>query len=110
MLGTQWLHDLAVMVRERGINVFEAEVKVRNQDMLRVLKNSGYQLVQELESGVCRSILDITPSAEAKVSPGEGRSGPRSSERLVSECAGVGQSRAGAGDRRAGVPSVGAPL
>jgi RimJ/RimL family protein N-acetyltransferase len=75
-LGTHLLHHLAVIARERGINVFEAEVLAQNQDMLRVLKNSGYHMVQELESGVYRAMLDIAPAAEAEASPWRGKKWP----------------------------------
>ena len=75
-LGTHLLHHLAVIARERGINVFEAEILAQNQDMLRVLKNSGYHMVQELESGVYRAILDIAPAAEAEASPWRGKKWP----------------------------------
>jgi RimJ/RimL family protein N-acetyltransferase len=75
-LGTHLLHHLAVIARERGINVFEAEVLAQNQDMLRVLKKSGYHMVQELDSGVYRAILDIAPAAEAEASPWRGKKWP----------------------------------
>ena len=61
-VGTQLLHQLALIARERGIKAFEAEVLAQNQDMLRVLKDSGYHTVQEQEAGVCRAILDIAPA------------------------------------------------
>ncbi len=75
-LGTHLLHHLAVIARERGINVFEAEILAQNQDMLRVLKNSGYHMVQELESGVYRAILDIAPAAVAEANPWRGKKWP----------------------------------
>jgi RimJ/RimL family protein N-acetyltransferase len=75
-LGTHLLHRLALAARERGINVFEAEVLVQNQDMLRVLKGSGYHMVQELEAGVCRAILDITPASGTEESPWRGKKWP----------------------------------
>jgi len=75
-VGTQLLHHLALIARERGINVFEAEVLAQNQGMLRVLKDSGYHMVQELEAGVCRAILDIAPAVEAEESPWRGREWP----------------------------------
>lgn len=75
-LGTHLLHQLAVIARERGINVFEAEVLAENQHMLGVLKDSGYHMVQELESGVCRAILDIAPITATEESPWRGRKWP----------------------------------
>lgn len=76
-LGTHLLYQLALIAREHGIDVFEAEVLAENQDMLRVLKDSGYHMVQELDSGVCRAILDIAPAAVAKESPWLGKKWPR---------------------------------
>jgi RimJ/RimL family protein N-acetyltransferase len=75
-LGTHLLHQLALIAREHGINVFEAEVLAQNQDMLRVLKNSGYHMVQESESGVCRAILDIAPATGTEKSPWRGKKWP----------------------------------
>ena len=75
-LGTHLLHQLALIASERGINVFEAEVLAQNQDMLRVLKDSGYHMVQELESGVCRAVLDIAPAAGTEESPWRGKKWP----------------------------------
>ncbi len=75
-VGTQLLHQLALIARERGINVFEADVLAQNQDMLRVLKDSGYHMIQQQEAGVCRAILDIAPAVEAEESPWRGRKWP----------------------------------
>ncbi|MBN2098433.1 MAG: GNAT family N-acetyltransferase, partial [Dehalococcoidia bacterium] len=75
-LGTQLLHQLALIASEHGINVFEAEVLSQNQDMLRVLKDSGYHMAQELDSGVYRAILDIAPAAAAEESPWRGKKWP----------------------------------
>jgi RimJ/RimL family protein N-acetyltransferase len=73
-LGTHLLHHLALIARQHGIGVFEAEVLAQNQDMLRVLRDSGYRMVQELECGVCRAILDITTAPEE--SPWRGKKWP----------------------------------
>jgi len=73
VFGTHFLHHLAVIAREQRINLFEAEVQAQNQDMLPVLKSTGYHMVQELESGVYRAILDIAPVAEAEASPWRGK-------------------------------------
>lgn len=75
-LGTHLLHQLALIASERGISVFEAEVLAQNQDMLRVLKDSGYHMVQELDSGVCRAVLDIAPAAGTEESPWRGKKWP----------------------------------
>ena len=75
-VGTQLLHRLALIARERGINVFEAEVLVENPDMLRMLKDSGYHMVQEQEAGVCRAVLDIAPAIGVGESPWRGKKWP----------------------------------
>jgi RimJ/RimL family protein N-acetyltransferase len=75
-LGTYLLHQLALIAREHGINVLEAEVLAQNQDMLRVLKDSGYKMVQELESGVYRALLDIAPAAVTGEGPWRGKKWP----------------------------------
>lgn len=75
-LGTHLLHYLALIAREHGINVFEAEVLAQNQDMLQVLKDSGYRMVQALDSGVCRAILDIAPTTATEESPWRGKKWP----------------------------------
>lgn len=75
-LGTHLLYQLALIAREHGITVFEAEVLTENEDMLRVLKDSGYHMIQEFESGVCRAILDITPPTAEDESPWRGKRWP----------------------------------
>lgn len=75
-LGTHLLHHLAVIAREQGINIFEAEVLAQNQDMLRLLRDSGYHMVQQLESGVYRATLDIAPAAGIEASPWRGKKWP----------------------------------
>ncbi len=75
-VGTQLLHHLALIARERGIKAFEAEVLAQNQDMLRVLRDSGYQMVQELDAGVCRAVLDIAPATDVEESPWRGKRWP----------------------------------
>jgi RimJ/RimL family protein N-acetyltransferase len=75
-LGTHLLHNLALIAGKRGINVFEAEVLAQNHDMLRVLKDSGYRMVQELESGVCRAILDLAPATATETGPWRGKKWP----------------------------------
>ncbi|MDM8000793.1 MAG: GNAT family N-acetyltransferase [Dehalococcoidia bacterium] len=75
-LGTHLLYQLALIAREHGITVFEAEVLAENEDMLRVLKDSGYHMVQEFESGVCRAVLDIAPATAEDVSPWRGKKWP----------------------------------
>lgn len=75
-LGTILLHQLALIAREHGIGVFEAEVLAQNHDMLRVLRDSGYHMVQELESGDCRAILEIAPATATQESPWRGKKWP----------------------------------
>ena len=70
------LHRLALIARERGINVFEAEALAENPDMLRILKDSGSHMVQQQEAGVCRAVLDIAPAIGVEESPWLGKKWP----------------------------------
>jgi len=61
-IGTHLLEQLASIAREKGICCFEAEVLAENQQMLKVLTDSGFQIAQELDYGVYRVVLPIAPS------------------------------------------------
>jgi RimJ/RimL family protein N-acetyltransferase len=56
------LRQLASIAGEKGIRLFEAEVLAENQQIMRVLKDSGFHVAQELERGLCRVILSIAPT------------------------------------------------
>jgi len=61
-IGTHLLEQLAMVAREKSIRLFEGEVLADNQEMMNVLKDSGFQVAQELEYGVYRVVLPITPT------------------------------------------------
>ena len=61
-IGTHLLEQIASIAREKGIRRFEAEVLVENEEIMKVLKDSGFQIAKELDSGVYRVVLDIAPT------------------------------------------------
>jgi succinyl-CoA synthetase alpha subunit/RimJ/RimL family protein N-acetyltransferase len=61
-IGTHLLEQLAMIAKEKGIRLFEAEVLAENEEMMRVLKDSGFQVAQELEHGVYQVVLPIAPT------------------------------------------------
>ena len=62
-MGTQLLERLADHARERGITVFDADVKSDNRRMLDVFLESGFGLTSKVESGVTRVTLSLARSA-----------------------------------------------
>ncbi len=65
-IGTHLLEHLAAIAREKGIRVFEAEVLAENAQMMKVLMDSGFQVIQELEHDVYRIALSIAPTPAAE--------------------------------------------
>jgi len=61
-IGTHLVEQLTSIAREKGIRLFEAEVLAENEEVMKVLKDSGSQVAQELEYGVYRVVLDIAPT------------------------------------------------
>ena len=61
-IGTHLLERLASIAGEKGIRLFQAEVLAENVEMMRVLKDSGFQVAQELERGIYRVILPVAPT------------------------------------------------
>jgi len=61
-VGTQLLEQIATIAREKKIRRFEAEVLVENEEMMKVLKDSGFRVAKEVDSGVYRVVLDIAPT------------------------------------------------
>lgn len=61
-MGTRLLERLSEHARERGIRVFDADVKSDNRGMLDVFADSGFALTQTVESGVTHVVLSLTPS------------------------------------------------
>lgn len=65
-IGTHLLEQLAIIAREKGIRLFEGEVLSENQEMMKVLKDSGFQVAEELEYGVYRVVLPIASTLVAE--------------------------------------------
>ena len=62
-IGTLLLEQIAIIAREKGIRRFEAEVLVENAEVMKVLKDSGFRVAKEVDSGVYRVVLDIAPTS-----------------------------------------------
>lgn len=67
-IGTHLLEQLAAIAREKGIRRFEAEMLVENEQMMKVMRDSGFRVENQVDSGVYRVVLDIapTPAVEEK--------------------------------------------
>ena len=61
-IGTLLLEQIATIAREKGIRRFEAEVLVENEEIMKVLKDSGFRVANQVDSGVYRVVLDIAPT------------------------------------------------
>jgi acetyl coenzyme A synthetase (ADP forming)-like protein len=61
-IGTHLVEQLTSIAREKGIRLFEAEVLAENEEVMKMLKDSGFKVAQELEYGVYRVVLDIAPT------------------------------------------------
>ena len=61
-IGTHLLEQIAIIARGKDIRRFEAEVLAENEDAMKVLKDSGFQIAKELGYGVLRVFLDISPT------------------------------------------------
>ena len=61
-IGTHLLEQLATLAKKKGIRLFEADVLAENQEMINVLRDSGFQVDRELEHHVYRMVLDIAPT------------------------------------------------
>jgi acetyl coenzyme A synthetase (ADP forming)-like protein len=58
-LGTSILEQLADVARENGIDSFEADVLAENEQMMKVLKDYGFHVDSELQTGVYRVTFPI---------------------------------------------------
>jgi acetyl coenzyme A synthetase (ADP forming)-like protein len=61
-LATRLLERLVEVAWARGIRVFTAEVLGSNREMLDVFAQSGYPVVQRVESGECHVEIDLQAS------------------------------------------------
>jgi len=58
-LGTSMLEQLANVARENGIDTFEADVLGENDQMMSVLRDYGFHINSELQTGVYRVTFPI---------------------------------------------------
>lgn len=65
-LGTKLLELLTVYARQRGITGFRAFVLGENRQMMRVFRNSGYELKRTLDSGVFTVDFPVLPSESSE--------------------------------------------
>ncbi len=63
-IGTRLLERLAEIARERGVRAFDAYVLGENRKMMEVFLESGFEVTQELESGVFHVTLLLEPTAQ----------------------------------------------
>jgi acetyl coenzyme A synthetase (ADP forming)-like protein len=63
-IGTRMLERLAEIARPRGVRAFDAYVLGENRRMMEVFLESGFEVSQELESGVFHVTLLIEPTAQ----------------------------------------------
>lgn len=62
-LGTLLLQHLAELARRRGFERFEAWVLSDNRRMLEVFEHSGFEIREQVESGLVHVLLDLTREA-----------------------------------------------
>ena len=67
-VGTRMLETLADVARDHAIGIFDAFVLYDNQQMMRVFRDSGFEVKTQLESGVLHVTLSLepTPAHEAR--------------------------------------------
>lgn len=70
-IGTELLELLTAYARDHGIDKFSAYVLAENRQMMRVFRNSGYELTRTMDSGVYtvdfpveESVVSLTAEAE----------------------------------------------
>ena len=61
-IGTLLLDHMAVAARDRGVNLFRAEVLTDNTPMLRVFRDAGFTTSQRQDHGVVDVELDLHPT------------------------------------------------
>jgi acetate---CoA ligase (ADP-forming) len=64
-LGTRLLELLTVYARDRGIKGFRAFVLGENRQMMRVFRNSGFELARTLDSGVFTVDFPVSESEQS---------------------------------------------
>jgi len=61
-IGTHLLDQLAFIARDKGMNLFEAEVLAENKDMMNVLINSGFTMQRQYQGTTYIGLLDLAPT------------------------------------------------
>jgi acetyl coenzyme A synthetase (ADP forming)-like protein len=64
-LGTRLLEILTVYARDRGIKGFRAFVLGENRQMMRVFRNSGFELARTIDSGVFTVDFPVSESEQS---------------------------------------------
>ncbi|WP_422117388.1 GNAT family N-acetyltransferase [Brachybacterium sp. UNK5269] len=84
-LGSVLLEHLAAAARERGINVFTAEVLPQNSKMIKVFTEAGFDVGRTLDDGVVMVNFRIDPTARslAVMAQREHRAEAEAMERLL---------------------------
>lgn len=70
-LGTRLLELLTAHARSRGVKGFRAYVLGENRQMLRVFRNSGYELARTLDHGVFTVDFPVSESDESRAAEAE---------------------------------------
>jgi acetyl coenzyme A synthetase (ADP forming)-like protein len=63
-IGTRMLDTLAGIARDHRIEVFEADVLLDNQRMMRVFLDSGFEVEKRLDGGIGHVVLRLEPTAQ----------------------------------------------
>ncbi|MCX0278020.1 GNAT family N-acetyltransferase [Nocardia zapadnayensis] len=64
-IGSIFLEHLAAAARERGLEVFTAEVLPQNRSMLQVFAAAGYEVSREFDDGVVAVRFEIDPTEKS---------------------------------------------
>jgi acetyl coenzyme A synthetase (ADP forming)-like protein len=62
-ISTHLLEQLAIIARQHGVRVFEAEVLAENRLMLEVFRDSGFQVESKFEDGTFHVVFSIEETA-----------------------------------------------
>jgi acetyl coenzyme A synthetase (ADP forming)-like protein len=70
-IGTELLELLTTHARDHGIEKFEAYVLSENRQMMRVFRNSGFELTRTMESGVYTVDFPVQQSVASRAAEAE---------------------------------------
>lgn len=65
-VGTNIMDQVIAIAREKGIRYFDAEILAESAETMKVLEDAGYKKVGEVETGLLRMVLDLTPNEAAE--------------------------------------------